>query len=315
MASFRKSIPGMKERFEGEDGARRLITALRLQKIVCDEEQVATELAEVAELIEIESKLPLSEFITQGASDNDINFIIVGLVSISVNGRQVARRKAGQHVGEMALIDPTKRRSASVTAVEQTVIARVPEPAFSRIAESHPQLWRRLAIELADRLREREKFLKPPNEQPELFIGSSKEGLLVAREIQSGLAHDEMLVSVWTDGVFAASQIAVESLLEAVGRSDFAILILTGDDKMVSRNSEQTVPRDNCIFELGLFMGALRRERTFIVKPRGIDIKVPSDLLGVTPIEYASGQPETLRIRIAPVCNQVRKVLAELGPK
>jgi len=172
-----------------------------------------------------------------------------------------------------------------------------------------------LAIELADRLREREKFLKWPNKQPELFIGSSKEGVSVAREIQSGLSHDDMLVSVWTDGVFGASHTAVESLLEAVDRSDFAILILTADDIVVSRDCEQTVPRDNCVFELGLFMGALGRERTFIVKPRGIDVKAPSDLLGVAPIEYASGKSETLRVRVASVCNDVRKIVGELGPK
>jgi len=305
----------MIERFQGEDGARRLIAALRLQQIVCDEERLATELAAVTELIQIEPDLPSSEFITQGADDNHINFILVGLVSIRINGRQVARRRVGQHVGEMALIDPTKRRSASVIAIEQTVIARVTESAFSRIADKHPQLWRRLAIELADRLRERGSFLQPPNSQPEVFIGSSKESLPVAREIQSGLSHDGMLVSVWTDGVFRASWSVIDGLLQAVKRSDFAILVLTGDDSVVSRDLKKAAPRDNCVFELGLFMGALGRDRTFIVKPRGDDIKIPSDLLGLIPLEHPLGDPSTLTSRIAPVCNELRKMVAERGPK
>jgi CRP/FNR family cyclic AMP-dependent transcriptional regulator len=306
-AVFTERRDPMIERFQGQHDARRLILALRLQQIICDEEQLATELAEVAELTQIE---PSGEFVIQGAHDNDIYFILAGLISLRINGRQVARRKEDQHVGEIPSIDPTKERLASLIAVEQTVVARVTEQLSPRIAEKHPQLWRRLAIELANRLREREKFLKRPNEQPEMFIGSSKEGVSVAREIQSGLSRDEMLVSVWTDGVFGASRTAIESLLEAVDRSDFAILVLTADDTVVSRDCEHNVPRDNCIFELGLFMGALGRERTFIVKPRGVEIRVPSDLLGVTPIEYASGQPETLRVRVAPVAVTTRETYA-----
>jgi CRP/FNR family cyclic AMP-dependent transcriptional regulator len=124
-----------------------------------------------------------------------------------------------------------------------------------------------------------------------------------------------MLVSVWTDGVFGASQTVVESLLKAVDRSDFAILVLTADDTVVSRDMERAAPRDNCVFELGLFMGALGRDRTFIVKPRGEDIKVPSDLLGVTALEYPLGDPSTLTSRVAPVCNELGKMIAKLDPK
>ena len=137
----------------------------------------------------------------------------------------------------------------------------------------------------------------------------------IAREIQSGLSHDPIIVSVWTDGVFRATRGTVESLLEAVGKSDFAILVLTADDTIISREVEKAAPRDNCIFELGLFMGALGRERSFIVRPRGVDIKLPSDLLGLMPLEYASGTIDTMTSRIAPICNEIRKVVLGLGPK
>ena len=45
-------------------------------------------------------------------------------------------------------------------------------------------------------------------------------------------------------------------------------------------------PRDNVVFELGLFMGRLGRRRTILMKPKNTVIKLPSDLVGVTTIDY-----------------------------
>lgn len=305
----------MLTRFEGDGGRQCLVAAIRLQQIVGDDEAIAAEIAEVAELLVFGAATTESVVIRQGASDNDIFLLVTGRVSVQINGREVATRTPGQHVGEMALIDPRAARSATVIATEPTILAKITEPAFSKLAHKYPQLWRRLALELADRLRQRGRFLTPPNEKPAVFIGSSAETLAVARQIQSALAHDPMLVSVWTDGVFRASRAAVESLLEAVRKSDFAVLVLAPEDTVISREVEKMAPRDNCIFELGLFMGALGRERVFIAKPRGEDIKMPSDLLGITPLEYAPGTPDSLPARIAPICTEIRQAVVRLGPK
>ena len=62
-------------------------------------------------------------------------------------------------------------------------------------------------------------------------------------------------------------------------------------------------------------MGALGRDRTFIVKPRGIDIKLPSDLLGITPLEYTEGTEDTIAARVGLVCTDLRKAVLSLGPK
>ncbi len=304
----------MISRFQGAGGRLRLVSALRAQRIICDDEQLAQEVAEIATLLQIEPNVPTSEFIKQGAADNDIYLILAGKVSVRVNGREVATRASAFHVGEMALIDPTARRSASVVAVEQTVLARIPEMSFDSLAERFPRLWRRLALDLAERLRQRGRFVSSPNPQPVLFIGSSVEKLAIAREIQCGFSHDQMVVTVWTDGVFRASQTSLESLLATVRACDFAVLLVSPDDIVVSRDVETPAPRDNVVFELGLFMGLLGRERTFVVKPRGVSIRMPSDLLGFTPVEYAEGTPETLPSRIAPVCNDIRKAVLSLGP-
>ena len=73
--------------------------------------------------------------IEQASEDNHIVMIISGSVSILVNGRQINQRRPGQHVGEMALIDPKAQRSASVLAMETTVTAEIAEPDFSKIAD------------------------------------------------------------------------------------------------------------------------------------------------------------------------------------
>jgi CRP/FNR family cyclic AMP-dependent transcriptional regulator len=90
---------------------------------------------------------------------------------------------------------------------------------------------------------------------------------------------------------------------------------VTGDDTVRSRRRQQYSPRDNCVFELGLFTGALGRQGTLIVKRKGDELRIPSDLLEVTALECTTGKPITLNTRIAPVCHAVRKRVAELGPK
>jgi predicted nucleotide-binding protein len=46
----------------------------------------------------------------------------------------------------------------------------------------------------------------------------------------------------------------------------------------------QASPRDNVVFEAGLFGGALGIRRTFILHATGS--KLPSDLLGLTSVRY-----------------------------
>ncbi len=273
---------------------------------------MASELAEKLELVRCN---PGEDLIKQDAPDSEIFFILSGRVTVLVNGREVAVRKSGQHVGEMAMIDPSARRCATVRALEETVAAKVIEPVFAGLAEVHPRLWRLIGLELGDRLRQRNALVMPPNPRPVLFIASSKESLPIARAIQSGLRYDDVLVRAWTDGVFGASNFAIDDLQDQVVTSDFAVIVLGPDDRVNSRAVEKDAPRDNVTFELGLFMGALTRKRTILVQPRGADLKIPSDLLGLTPIEYLPGKPEDLPANIAPVCDDIRKLVMKLKVK
>lgn len=92
------------------------------------------------------SELPINHQLTsQGGQDNDPYFILRGSVRVLVNSREVATRRPGQHIGEMALIDLTAVRSATVITAEASVVAKVSEPDFTRVANSHPMIWRKLA--------------------------------------------------------------------------------------------------------------------------------------------------------------------------
>ncbi len=305
----------MRERFldddDDDDGLRRLRLALLRQPAVRHDDEVAQALIDAGEVIGINSGELLIE---QSDAASDVFFILAGEADVEVNGRVVARRSEGTHVGEMAAINPGQRRSASVRAKDEVVVLRVGEPALSDVADRFPFVWREFALELADRLRERNRFHQNPNDRPRLFIGCSVEALDVARGIQDGLHHDGVDVTVWSDGVFGASDVTMDRLVEEVQRSDFAIFVLSPDDQVVTRDATADVPRDNVILELGLFMGRLGRERVFAVKPQGVNVKVPTDLLGITCPTYDADRVATdPQAATATATNSIRHVVRDLG--
>ncbi|MDV3351453.1 nucleotide-binding protein [Leptothoe sp. LEGE 181152] len=302
----------MISRFTGENGKRRLLDVLLTQKFIAGDHELASSIVEEGKLVEFDSG---SFLIKEGGDDNEIFFIVHGSVNILVHGRLVARRSEGMHVGEMALIDPTAIRCADVVAQDKVIALVVSEPSFVAIAHRTPELWRRLAKELANRLRQRNSLVISPNSRPHLFIGSSVEALSIARAIQLGLEHDDVTVSVWTDGVFGTSTYAVESLEKEIQTADFGLIVLSPDDEIIKRNSTQLAPRDNVIFELGMCMGALTRQRSFVVQPRGVDLHIPTDLMGLTPLSYKLGPEQKYDTAMAPVCERLRRLIVEKGPR
>ena len=302
----------MINRFRGKRGRDRLIEALRQQIIIHDNETLSMELADQAELLQLE---PEDELIGQGDVGNEIYFILAGRLAVVVNGREVAIRQFGQHVGEMTLIDPSARRSASVLAIEQTVVAKISEAAFRLLADKYPRVWRLIAVELGERLRQRNQFVASTNPRPVVFVGSSRESLDIAQAIRVDLNYADVVVRLWTDGVFGASQFPIIALEKQIQEADFGILVLGPDDEVLSRNEKSAAPRDNVVFELGLFMGALSHERTFMIIPRGCDLKIPTDLLGLTPMDYKPGDLKDIASSLGPACEQLRCIIKKVGVK
>jgi CRP/FNR family cyclic AMP-dependent transcriptional regulator len=298
----------MKERFEG-DGHQNLIDALKRQEFVGANADLANAMVKQGELIEFHKG---DKLITEGGEDNDIYLLISGSVAIVVKRNEVATRKAGQHVGEMAAIEPAQKRAATVVAHDTVVALKLNNAAFMSIGNAHPQIWLPIARELSRRLHQRNDLIPPPNEYPKLFIISSTEALPVAREIQAQLEHD-VFSTVWNEGVFFAGGYSLEALEKAVSESDFAVAIAQPDDIVEIRGDKHPTLRDNVLFELGLFMGKLTRHRAILIHPRVTGLKLPSDLHGLTLLSYAPGKPDELRARLGPACNEIRKMVTNLG--
>ncbi len=273
----------MIERYQGKVGEKLLKEALAEQKLINGDNTIVNFLISHGVLIEA---IPNETIIAQDAEDTDIYFILAGSIEVLINKRSVAKRVSGEHVGEMALIHPTGTRSAAIISKEKSVLYKVSEEYFSEIAENNPVLWRRLAAELVKRIRERSKYISEPNDLPKIFIGSSSESFNKAEELKKTLECSEVHVAHWKDGIFKASTSTLNSLLETANSYDFAILILHPDDMTESRGNEIASPRDNVIFELGLFLGSLTPERVFILRPGSKELKIPSDLLGITCLSY-----------------------------
>jgi CRP/FNR family cyclic AMP-dependent transcriptional regulator len=136
--------------FQGSEGRQRLINALISQPLIHEEDLAAA----VAPYLGLEEISAGTNLIKQGAFDTDLFLVLSGTLSVAIDGRIVDRKIAGEHVGEMAVVDPLTLRSASVTATSDSVVARITEPDFSALADEYPRLWRRIALELASRLRD-----------------------------------------------------------------------------------------------------------------------------------------------------------------
>lgn len=149
--------------------------------------------------------------------------------------------------------------------------------------------------------------------KPKLFIGSSVEGLNVAYAIQQNLTSDAES-TVWDQGVFELSRTTIESLNSVLDSVDFGVFIFSPDDVVVMRGQQSAAVRDNVLFELGLFIGKLGRDRVFFVIPDGNTIHLPSDLLGVTPRKYnPNREDKSIQAATGATCNQIRTQIKKQG--
>ena len=148
--------------------------------------------------------------------------------------------------------------------------------------------------------------------KPRVFIGSSVEGLEIARAIQSELQYDYS-VEIWNQNtVFGLGTSTIEALEDAAKAYDYAIFVFTPDDLIQRRDKQSSVPRDNVIFEAGLFIGQLTRFKAFVVQPRGRNIQLPTDLNGLTTATYDPDAP-IIDAAIGPACRQIRLAIQTRG--
>ena len=149
--------------------------------------------------------------------------------------------------------------------------------------------------------------------KPRIFLGSSAQQAKLLQAMTRGL-EDIAEVEPWTAS-FNPGTTTLERLLELVHQVDFAAFVFARDDwtshsppASGPKESGQASPRDNVVFEAGLFGGVLGMRRTFILHASGT--KLPSDLLGLTCIRYG----ETMTAAEMRVVNQkLRKAIESEG--
>jgi Predicted nucleotide-binding protein containing TIR-like domain len=137
--------------------------------------------------------------------------------------------------------------------------------------------------------------------KPSIFIGSSKEGLPVAKMAEAGL-EDMAECTLWTDA-FEIGKSNFDNLISQIAFYDYAILVATGDDVITSRKKSSKSARDNVLFEFGLFAGGLGRSRVFYMLEA--KTKIPSDLLGLTLPFIDPENEDSLKKVIADIRKQI----------
>ncbi|MCP4581130.1 MAG: hypothetical protein GY839_05895 [candidate division Zixibacteria bacterium] len=126
------------------------------------------------------------------------------------------------------------------------------------------------------------------NRSVEIFIGSSSEAGKIDKEIRSLISRLGASVVNWRN-ISNSGDFLLDNLLDLTSQVDGAILIASADDTLKKRGETSSIPRDNIILEIGLFLSQLGRRRTCIILVPNKDKvypSLPSDLDGLTCLKY-----------------------------
>lgn len=145
---------------------------------------------------------------------------------------------------------------------------------------------------------------------PRLFLGSSSEGREVARNLQAELGGAVEVVR-WDQSVFEPGGFTLDSLLATAAGVDFAVLVATPDDTTASRGETTPSARDNVVLEFGLFAGVLGRNRTYLLATG--DLKLPTDVLGLTRLTYRQRPDGNIRAAVSDAALQIEERVRSLG--
>jgi hypothetical protein len=147
-----------------------------------------------------------------------------------------------------------------------------------------------------------------------MFVGSSTEAKGLIRGLSLNLNGD-VTVDNWSAIAWPLSKSTLDGIEQALNRADFAAFILSNDDATTIRGETLLVPRDNVLFELGMSLGRLGVERTFILAPKvgKSDQRRPPDLFGITVIPYEIERDH--RTTMANPASRIMEAIEEVGPK
>ena len=151
--------------------------------------------------------------------------------------------------------------------------------------------------------------------KPRIFLGSSGKQAKLLQALTRGLV-DVADVEPWTS-TFNPGTTTLGRLVELTREVDFAAFVFAQDDWTSAQPATpdpaaaaagQASPRDNVVFEAGLFGGVLGMERIFILHANGA--KLPTDLLGLTCVRYGDA---TTAVEVKAVNQKLRKAIEDIG--
>lgn len=144
--------------------------------------------------------------------------------------------------------------------------------------------------------------------KPRIFLGSSGKQAKLLQAVTRGL-EDVADVEPWTT-TFNPGRGTLDRLVELSQEVDFAAFVFAQDDWTTTDASQSGAasPRDNVVFEAGLFGGSLGMRRTFILHANGA--KLPTDLLGLTAVRY---DPATAPAEIRAINQKLRTAIETEG--
>lgn len=150
------------------------------------------------------------------------------------------------------------------------------------------------------------------NEKPRLFIASSREALQIAEAVNIKL-EDVAQVKQW-DNAFDLSSMTLPALVARAKDTDFAVFVFHRDDQTIIRGNAYSTVRDNVLFELGLFIGALSIEKCFVLVPRSVEgeFRLPTDLAGLTTSTY-DDSIEDMVDAVATSCARIKQAIRKIN--
>lgn len=153
----------------------------------------------------------------------------------------------------------------------------------------------------------------PTISKARIFIGSSTPNLNVARALGDCLERRGFQPLVWDQELFRQNESIFDGLRRISTDVDFAIFVWGGSDLTISDGQSIQSPRDNVMFETGLFLGALGKDKVFVVVDKAVSLKIPSDYAGITRADYDGSLIETNRISaISFACNTIESSIQSL---
>lgn len=142
--------------------------------------------------------------------------------------------------------------------------------------------------------------------KPSAFIGSSGLKYEIVEAIANRLS-EQVEPHPWK-AAFPVGRMTLEALVEEARLVDFGIFVFGADDRLAD---DVSIPRDNVLYEAGLFAGVLGTRRCLIVHDK--QAKRPSDLEGMTVASFDAGN-SAAQVADA-VCPALFAAIHKNGPK